>query len=779
MKVTWQLVSDQFAYTGETASWLLTVLNDSKVSETVSISLPAPYTLRDLDYLPGSAVYNGAGSASGDNHNLGEGGSVTIPVSVTVPDEDSYEATAVVHVTILRSETLSLGDSTVTLRDEVIKVSADTLRINTHRQVDAADRNDLMLLQEWMLEEQDISDSLASGKRFSEYVSQFDDDSQTDINTAAIALNTAKTGITAGQASEITANTAKVTYDDAATVAANTAAIALNTAKTGITAGQASEITANTAKVTYDDAATVAANTAAIAAKPETFAALTDTDVTGVSDQDQLKWDGAAGDWVAFTPISGSGSNLSWTAGTSTVASDTGTDAVLSAVDATNPGLATPQMLTDISANTAKTGITAGQASEITANTAKISYTDSAQVSTNTSNIATNASGVSTNATTVFNLGTDVSGHHTRLAGIDSDQVSQNSAIAANTAKTGITSGQASEITANTAKISYSDAALVATHTTDIGTNATAIALNTAKTGITAGQASEITANTAKVSYTDSAAVALNTAKISYTDAAAVAANTAKVSYTDAALVATHTTDIGTNTTKLAGIEAGADVTDSANVEAAVAGVGTDSVVIGPSASAAGDYSTTVGRGASGAGFVSSAFGNFASGGGDYSLAAGANASAAGERSVAVGESASATASGSVAIGKDVVAATVDTTSVNNLEVQGSMNVVGGFHPAGTRTGANRTLVPADANRTTMFSNAALVTVTIPLNSAEPFAIGAQFAIHSKGAGGITLSTTGITINGSSPNTTIAQNEVMVLEKTGTDTWSVYGGTSA
>jgi len=755
MKVTWQLVSDQFAYTGETASWLLTVLNDSKVSETVSISLPAPYTLRDLDYLPGSAVYNGAGSASGDNHNLGEGGSVTIPVSVTVPDEDSYEATAVVHVTILRSETLSLGDSTVTLRDEVIKVSADTLRINTHRQVDAADRNDLMLLQEWMLEEQDISDSLASGKRFSEYVSQFDDDSQTDINTAAIALNTAKTGITAGQASEITANTAKVTYDDAATVAANTAAIA---------------------------------------AKPETFAALTDTDVTGVSDQDQLKWDGAAGDWVAFTPISGSGSNLSWTAGTSTVASDTGTDAVLSAVDATNPGLATPQMLTDISANTAKTGITAGQASEITANTAKISYTDSAQVSTNTSNIATNASGVSTNATTVFNLGTDVSGHHTRLAGIDSDQVSQNSAIAANTAKTGITSGQASEITANTAKISYSDAALVATHTTDIGTNATdigtnatdigtnatAIALNTAKTGITAGQASEITANTAKVSYTDSAAVALNTAKISYTDAAAVAANTAKVSYTDAALVATHTTDIGTNTTKLAGIEAGADVTDSANVEAAVAGVGTDSVVIGPSASAAGDYSVALGEGAA----VSAVDRGVAIG--PDTTVTGVNATAAGYFATATavgagsfGALSDATATNAYAIGYNITAATADTVSVNNLEVQGSMNVVGGFHPAGTRTGANRTLMPHDANRTTMMAAAGLTTVTIPLNSAEPFAIGAQFAIHSTGAGGVTLSTTGITINGSSPNTTIAQNEVMVLEKTGTDTWSVYGGTSA
>jgi hypothetical protein len=52
---------------------------------------------------------------------------------------------------------------------------------------------------------------------------------EADIGTAtAVALNTAKTGITAGQASAITANTAK----------------------TGITSGQASAITANTAKVT-------------------------------------------------------------------------------------------------------------------------------------------------------------------------------------------------------------------------------------------------------------------------------------------------------------------------------------------------------------------------------------------------------------------------------------------------------------------------------------------------------------------------------------------------
>ena len=97
---------------------------------------------------------------------------------------------------------------------------------------------------------------------------------------------------------------------------------------------------------------------------------------------------------------------------------------------------------TAITANTAKTGITSGQASAITANTAK--------------------------------------------TGITSGQAS---AITANTAKTGITSGQASAITANTAKTGITSG------------QASAITANTAKTGITSGQASAITANTAKVSY--------------------------------------------------------------------------------------------------------------------------------------------------------------------------------------------------------------------------------------------------------------------------------------
>jgi hypothetical protein len=88
--------------------------------------------------------------------------------------------------------------------------------------------------------------------------------------------------------------------------------------------------------------------------------------------------------------------------------------------------------------------------------------------------------------TTFPGLGTSNS---TALAG-DTTVISsgQASAITANTAKTGITSTQASKITDVT----------------------TAAALNTAKTGISSGQASAITANTAKVSFAGGSATTLS-----------------------------------------------------------------------------------------------------------------------------------------------------------------------------------------------------------------------------------------------------------------------------
>ena len=64
-------------------------------------------------------------------------------------------------------------------------------------------------------------------------------------------------------------------------------------------------------------------------------------------------------EWVAGGG-GGSGANLTWTAATSTVASDTGTDATLTAVDATNPGLMTVAQKTKLD------GIAAGATTDAT-----------------------------------------------------------------------------------------------------------------------------------------------------------------------------------------------------------------------------------------------------------------------------------------------------------------------------------------------------------------------------------------------------------------------------
>ena len=115
------------------------------------------------------------------------------------------------------------------------------------------------------------SDPLAraghTGTQAASTISDFD----TEVaNNTAVAANTAKTGITSGQAGEITANTAK----------------------TGITSGQASAITANTAKISYSTTAsnTVAANTTLLGATAGTVSAskalIVDSskDLTGIND---------------------------------------------------------------------------------------------------------------------------------------------------------------------------------------------------------------------------------------------------------------------------------------------------------------------------------------------------------------------------------------------------------------------------------------------------------------------------------------------------------------
>lgn len=97
-----------------------------------------------------------------------------------------------------------------------------------------------------------------------------------------------------------------------------------------------------------------------------------------------------------------------------------------------------------------------------------------------------------------------------------------------------------------------------------------------------------------------------------------------------------------------------------------------------------------------------------------------------------------------------------------------------------TVTGTTDTLTASDYALTIRYTNASLVTVTIPTDASEDLPDGFWCALFAEGAGGVTVSTTGITLAGSSPNKTIAQNEVMTVIKTAAaNTWMILGGTAA
>ena len=260
----------------------------------------------------------------------------------------------------------------------------------------------------------------------------------------------------------------------------------------------------------------------------------------------------------------------------------------------------TTQQAADITTNNAKVGITTTQADAITANTAKISF-DSAS-STKLAGIETNADVTDVaNVTTALNSidiqelsnvsSTDPTNNQvlqfndttnkfepttlTSTAPVDSvntqtgavvldtddidegtsnlyfsdARVSANSDVTANTAKVGITTQQAADIVTNNAKVG-----ITTQQASDITTN-------NAKVGITTDQANAITANTAKVGITTQQAndITTNNAKVGITtqQASDITTNNAKISFDSA------------SSTKLAGIETGADVTDTANVTAA------------------------------------------------------------------------------------------------------------------------------------------------------------------------------------------------------------------
>ncbi len=303
----------------------------------------------------------------------------------------------------------------------------------------------------------------------------------------------------------------------------------------------------------------------------------------------------------------------------------------------------TPTQANEIAANTLKVGITTQQATDITNNNAKISFDSAsstklngieagAEVNTvdsvngltgavslglldlddvgvdgsNGQVLTTNGSGSFTFTTVAAGGAVDSVNGQTGTVTLDTDDINEgttnlyytearvtaNSSVAANTAKVGITSQQATDITTNNAKVGITtqQASDITTNNAKVGittAQANEIAANTLKVGITTQQASDITANNSKVSMvlgtTAGTALEGNTTTITTQQATDITTNNNKVGITfnERLAIVDNSAKISfdsASSTKLAGIETGAEVN---TIDSIVSGepTGSDQVI--------------------------------------------------------------------------------------------------------------------------------------------------------------------------------------------------------
>lgn len=92
------------------------------------------------------------------------------------------------------------------------------------------------------------------------------------------------------------------------------------------------------------------------------------------------------------------------------------------------------------------------------------------------------------------------------------------------------------------------------------------------------------------------------------------------------------------------------------------------------------------------------------------------------------------------------------------------------------QTGTTYTLALTDSGKVVTFSNAAAITLTIPTNATVAFPVNTQIDLIQLGAGKVTVSGSGVTINSVADNKSIAaQYGGVSLLKTATDTWLLMG----
>ena len=471
-------------------------------------------------------------------------------------------------------------------------------------------------------------------------ISNNDDDSS--IPTSAAVKDYVDSGVNTN-AANISTNTSNISTNTS-DISTNTSAIALNTAKNSYPSADAAKV-ANITITQAVDLDTLESNVATNNSKIS-FDSASSSKLSGIEAgaqvNDVTSVNGQTGSVTLTSSNINEGTNLYYTdsrvAANSAVAANTAKTGI------------TDQQASAINANTSKVGITTQQADAIVANTAKISFDSDSSIklsgiesnadvtdSTNVTSSLVAATSISeTDKSTIrTNIGAGTGGGavdsvntQTGDVVLDTDNISEgssnlyftdsrvasNSAVAANTAKVGITTQQASDITTNNAKVGIT------------AQQASDITANNAKVGITTDQANAITANTAKNTYpTDDStklagieagaevnptstdglsegssnlyytearvsantSVAANTSKVGITteQSNAIVANTAKVGITtqQASDITTNNAKISfdsTSSAKLAGIEAGAEVNtvDSVNGQVGAVTLSTSNV---------------------------------------------------------------------------------------------------------------------------------------------------------------------------------------------------------
>jgi hypothetical protein len=121
-------------------------------------------------------------------------------------------------------------------------------------------------------------------------------------------------------------------------------------------------------------------------------------------------------------------------------------------------------------------------------------------------------------------------------------------------------------------------------------------------------------------------------------------------------------------------------------------------------------------------------------------------------------------------------------TDINQLQIYNGTSWVGMLDTAtlSTKT-ADYNLGLADAGQTLLVNSTSDVTVTVPLNSAVPFAIGQRLDVVRLNTGNVTFAgAVGVTINSKNSNKKIAARySGATLIKYDTDTWVLIGDLTA